>query len=108
MKSKIYIDVDHDNHPVIRVEHHHSEDVRDKLIAKFLESFSHASVWCRTFDQPIDHPPLTNIIGSAVVASYPSRITLIRPVHPSELPRLSEESKEMGEYWEEIKTKLPK
>lgn len=36
MKSKITIDVDHDNQPIIKIEKVYSEDVRDKLIHKFV------------------------------------------------------------------------
>ena len=93
MKSKITIDVDHDNQPIIKIEYFNSEDVRDKLVGKFLETFSHASVWCRTFEQMVGHP----INGIPA----PSRISTIRPVHPNELKNLSSESADMAKYWDE-------
>jgi hypothetical protein len=39
MKSRITIDVDYDNQPIIKVEYTESDDVRDKLVKKFMESF---------------------------------------------------------------------
>ena len=39
MLSKITIDVDEDNSPIIKVQYAESEDVRDKLVKRFLESF---------------------------------------------------------------------
>lgn len=40
MKSKITIDLDHDNQPVIKINYQHSDDVRDKMVKRFLESFT--------------------------------------------------------------------
>lgn len=45
MKSKITIDVDLDNQPVIKIEYSASEDVRDKLVKKFLDTFAGESQW---------------------------------------------------------------
>lgn len=45
MKSKIWIDVDHDNQPIIRINWNDSEDVRDKLVCRFLETFQYDSCW---------------------------------------------------------------
>lgn len=39
MKSKITIDVAEDNQPIIKIEYNESEDVRDKLVKRFLEAF---------------------------------------------------------------------
>lgn len=39
MKSKITIDVDFDNQPVIQIDYIDSPDVRDKLVKKFMETF---------------------------------------------------------------------
>jgi len=47
MKSRITIDLDAFNRPIIQVEYNPSEDVRDKLVKRFLEGFAHESVWCR-------------------------------------------------------------
>lgn len=49
MKSKITIDVDHDNQPVIKIEYVTSEDVRDKLVKKFLETFGGSSCWAEFY-----------------------------------------------------------
>jgi hypothetical protein len=47
MKSRITIDLDAFNRPIIQVEYSPSEDVRDKLVRRFLEGFAHESLWCR-------------------------------------------------------------
>src|ERR1700722_7338271 len=49
MKSKITIDFDLDNQPVIKIEYSASEDVRDKLVKKFLETFGGESRWCEFY-----------------------------------------------------------
>lgn len=48
MESKIRIEVDFDNgnRPVIEILPKNSDDVRDKLIKSFLQSF-HGNCWCR-------------------------------------------------------------
>lgn len=43
MKSKIIIDIDYDNQPIIRINYEESEDVRDGLVKRFLETFGHES-----------------------------------------------------------------
>ena len=45
MKSKITIDVDWDNQPIIKIEYNHSDDVRDTLVKRFLEAFGADSSW---------------------------------------------------------------
>jgi hypothetical protein len=39
MKSKITIEIDHDNQPIILITYEPSPDVRDVLIRRFLETF---------------------------------------------------------------------
>lgn len=39
MKSKIRIDLDQSNNPVIMVDYIESEDVRDKMVGRFIEGF---------------------------------------------------------------------
>lgn len=39
MKSKIRIDLDQTNTPVIMVDYIESEDVRDKMVGRFIEGF---------------------------------------------------------------------
>lgn len=49
MKSKITIEVDFENGnlPTIQILSRDSDDVRDKLIKAFLQSFQHTSRWCK-------------------------------------------------------------
>jgi hypothetical protein len=47
MKSKITIDLDIDNQPIVKIDFQPSDDVRDKMVKRFLETFGHSSVWCR-------------------------------------------------------------
>lgn len=39
MKSRISIDVNEDNQPIIKIEWNESDDVRDKLVKRYLEKF---------------------------------------------------------------------
>lgn len=43
MKSKLSIDLDEDNQPIIEIIWRESDDVRDKMVKKFLESFGDRS-----------------------------------------------------------------
>lgn len=43
MKSRVSIDLDDDNQPIINIIWKDSEDVRDKMVKKFLESFGSRS-----------------------------------------------------------------
>lgn len=52
MKSKITIDLAEDNQPIIQINYIPSEDVRDKMIKRFLETFGHSSVWSRIVFHP--------------------------------------------------------
>ena len=47
MKSKITIDVDYDNQPVIKIEYVASDDVRDKLVFKYLNSYGLQTSWAK-------------------------------------------------------------
>lgn len=49
MLSRISIDVDSDNQPIIKIEYKHSDDVRDKLVKKFMESFGSFSCFATFF-----------------------------------------------------------
>lgn len=42
MKSKITIDVDYDNLPIIKIEHVPSDDVRDTLVQRFVHQFANS------------------------------------------------------------------
>jgi hypothetical protein len=80
MKSKITIDVDEDNAPIIKVEYVPSEDVRDKLVKKFLEDFGSAFCWARAkYIYSSDAPVINNTV-------------IIRPI---QLGQLEEEAQEM-------------
>ena len=46
MKSKITIDLDNDNQPVIKIDYKQSEDVRDKMISRFFQALDFGSSWC--------------------------------------------------------------
>lgn len=77
MKSTIRIDVDHDNQPVIRVEYFPSEDVRDTLVKKFLESFGGCCYASFFFRQSNDPQPINT-------TAY------IRPINAYDLPKEQE------------------
>lgn len=78
MKSKLTIDLDFDNQPVIRIDYVPSEDVRDKMVKRFLESFGSSSVWAR-LEYRIN-PTLQE--GS---------LSTLRPVFPEELEKNGKE-----------------
>lgn len=46
MKSKITIDLDNDNQPVIKIDYQSSEDVRDKMVSRFFGALDFGSNWC--------------------------------------------------------------
>lgn len=47
MKSRITVDLDEDNNPIIKIQYSYSEDVRDSLVKRFLEKFGSQSCWAR-------------------------------------------------------------
>lgn len=47
MNSRITIDVNQDNQPIIKIEYRESNDVRDKLVKRFLDGFGTDSNWAR-------------------------------------------------------------
>jgi hypothetical protein len=75
MKSKITIEIDWDNQPIICINYFHSEDVRDSLVKRFLETFGG--------DSCIAHFSFFNAINTEYVNS---RAT-IRPMSPKDLAR---------------------
>jgi len=77
MKSRISIDVDQDNQPIIKIDHVHSADVRDKLVKKFLEAFGTMSSWCKVDFNPIYQDPSRD---------WDVNTVHIRPISPAELP----------------------
>src|SRR5689334_7872403 len=87
MKSRISIDVDYDNQPIIKVEYVESEDVRDKLVGRFLRAFnglSGASVWATAYNY--GHNPHTR-----------STELVITPIPTSDLTEQSKLLKIRGE-----------
>lgn len=72
MKSRITIDIDHDNQPIIRIHYLESEDVRDFLVKRFLETFGPDSSYAsfRFVDNSV-----ANLNASA----------RIRPIKPEEM-----------------------
>lgn len=68
MRSKIMIDLDHDNQPIIKIDYYASEDVRDKMVKRFLETFGESSEATFMF---INDPSM----------AYPNSTAIIRPVY---------------------------
>jgi len=51
MKSKLTIDLDENNQPIIHIYYEETEDVRDKMVKRFLETFGGDSSWAEfTFE----------------------------------------------------------
>jgi hypothetical protein len=48
MQSKIWIDIDEDNQPIIRIDYRPSSDVKDKMVKRFMDTFDKDS-WFATF-----------------------------------------------------------
>ena len=83
MKSKITIDMDWDNQPVIRIEYNESEDVRDKMVKRFMETFGGKSCWATFF--------FNNSISD--MTERLNRKAQLRPLKPSEL----------NQHWEQMR-----
>jgi hypothetical protein len=77
MRSRISIDLDFNNEPILKIEYNESEDVRDKIVKRFLEKFASISSWCKI---EWDHERLyTN--GNNMNAG----VSIISPVVPKEI-----------------------
>lgn len=72
MKSKITIEIDHDNQPIIKIDYEPSPDVRDSLVKRFLETFEGKSCYCTFYF--IDIP--SQATGS---------LARIRPIKPDDM-----------------------
>lgn len=72
MKSKITIDVDFDNQPIIKIDYVATDDIRDKLIKRFLETFEGESSWAKFSFGPSD-------------ISGPNSSASLRPIPPHDL-----------------------
>jgi hypothetical protein len=76
MQSSIKIDLNWENHAIIKIDKNFSEDVRDKLVNQFLHMTPFFKV-PKTFDPGVGKGPL------------PDGVTVeIEPVHISQLPEL--------------------
>ncbi|HMF73452.1 MAG TPA: hypothetical protein VK616_18355 [Flavitalea sp.] len=73
MLSKISIDLDEDNSPVIKIEYKESPDVRDKMVKRFMENFGGESRWANVrFENGWNHTPNSQFI--------------VRPLNYTDLP----------------------
>lgn len=79
MRSKITIDLDEDNQPIIKIDYYASEDVRDKMVKRFLETFGGSSCWAE-----FKYADLTT-------TEYQNSMAKIRPIAPPDLQKHSEE-----------------
>lgn len=70
MKSKIRIEIDHDNQPIIRINYVSTDDVRDKLVKKFLESFGSQSCWAKFHFNNETHVNLNNVATIRPICAY--------------------------------------
>lgn len=61
MLSTIKIDVDEDNRPIIVINYQESEDIRDKLVKRFLEKLNGSSFASVKFDSLTAHGSITAI-----------------------------------------------
>lgn len=95
MKSRISIDVDYDNQPVIKIEYLESDDVRDKLVKKFMEDFGGSSMWA--------HFSFSPIIFGHLNTNTPT-VANIRPIKPIDLYL---ELPHIGKAVEELRGPLP-
>ena len=77
MKSKLTIDLDDDNQPIILIDYVYSEDVRDKIVKRFIESFGSESCYARFgyLNWATDSSPYGGL----------SRACKIRPIKETEL-----------------------
>jgi hypothetical protein len=76
MKSKITIEIAHDNQPVILIDYQPSPDVRDTLVKRFLETFEGLSEYAsfRFNEVPLD---------------YNGSMARIRPIKPEDMESVS-------------------
>lgn len=83
MKSRISIDIDLDNKPYIKIEYIHSDDLRDKMVGRFLEEFG-GEVCFAKFQY----------------SAYPSPDKTISEIRPIPYGNLKEEIKVMNRWIE--------
>lgn len=66
MLSKISIDLDEDNNPIIVVQYNESADLRDKVVQKFMERIN-GSHYVQCFFEEHSVSPLSNTTREALV-----------------------------------------
>ena len=79
MNSRITIDVNEDNQPVILIDYVDSADVRDKLVRRFMQGFGTESNFARI--EYIQHPSLES--NSKMVITPVSEVKLITHIDGS-------------------------
>jgi hypothetical protein len=72
MLSKITIEIDHDNQPIIKIKYEASPDVRDSLVKRFMETFHGASCFATFFFDNSVH-------------DMANKVAHIRPIKPEEM-----------------------
>lgn len=75
MKSRISIDLDESNNPIIKIEYAHSDDVRDKMVKRFLDGFDERSMANLVYDNTINQQ-----ISTTTARIYPVFNTKNTPV----------------------------
>jgi len=73
MKSRITIDVDSSNQPIIKIEYKESEDVRDKLVKRFLEGFGSESTFANFFYEGNNSTAILVPIGGKAIVDILTR-----------------------------------
>ena len=91
MKSKITIDVDYDNQPIIKIEYEDSPDVRDKLVKNFLTAFGGDSIWANFCYEGLDN-----------------KTAKLRPINVAEIGDQWESMKQKKEEFDEFAQKVTK
>ena len=99
MESRISIDVDYYNQPVIKIEYRESNDVRDTLVKKFLETFG-GCCWAQFYyRQGAEKPPFNSC-------------AFVRPISNYDLPKeqdfFNSEANKQRETQEKLKLTMPK
>lgn len=93
MKSKISIDLDYQNNPIIKIEYIESADVRDKMVKRFLEGFRSESCWALfKYDSSFESTGLSDWDSKATLA-------VIKPIHPSNIEQEVSKMKEVLEWY---------
>lgn len=95
MKSKLTIDLDEDNQPIIKIDFIDSDDVRDKMVKRFLETFASDSCWAE-----FKHT------GNGQVGLSMSKTAQIRPIPPINLQVQGKYMLEMANEYSKLYSSL--